>query len=194
MTKPQVTIRLNPNTNKFIKPYSDITISPNHREKLLQQLGQYGISRAYDYLQERVSSREKLTQKLLKHTGIEKLLHLTLSHFGNRALLIKLETILQQIAAAYCQERQHLQREPLLQITGEYGISCGERLSVKAGKSATIDEMIPGVLERMQYWQARANNYRRGNSITIKDANVLARCHGHIFDRVQKAKEYLYCN
>lgn len=113
MTKPQVTVRLNPNTNKFIKPYSDITISPNHREKLLQQLGQYGISLASDYLQERVSSREKLTEKLLKHTGIEELLHLTLSHFGNRTLLIKLETSLQQIAAAYFQGRQRLQGKAL---------------------------------------------------------------------------------
>jgi GTPase Era involved in 16S rRNA processing len=231
-------LALNRNANKFIKPYSDVPISPTQREKLLQQLGQYGISLAYNYLQEGVSDREQLTEKLLKHTGLEELRHLILSHFGNRALLIKLGTSLQQIAAAYFQERQRLQgealeileeisgkfdairskehafheldvlrnyydgkldfdiqeREQLLQITGEYGISCGERLGMKQGERATIDEMIPVALERMQYWQARANDYMTGNGITIKAANVLARSYERIFYRVQKAKEYLYCN
>ncbi|MFM6405654.1 MAG: GTP-binding protein HSR1, partial [Microcystis sp.] len=104
-------LALNRNANKFIKPYSDVPISPTQREKLLQQLGQYGISLAYNYLQEGVSDREQLTEKLLKHTGLEELRHLILSHFGNRALLIKLGTSLQQIAAAYFQERQRLQGE-----------------------------------------------------------------------------------
>lgn len=88
---------------------------------------------------------------------------------------------------------QREERE-LLQMTGEYGISCGERLSLKAGEGVTIDEMIPVALERMQYWQARANDYMTGNGITIKAAKVFTRCHGRIFYRVQKAKEYLYCN
>lgn len=65
---------------------------------------------------------------------------------------------------------------------------------MKQGERATIDEMIPVALERMQYWQARANDYMTGNGITIKAANVLARSYERIFYRVQKAKEYLYCN
>ena len=233
---PERFLALNRNANKFIKPYEDIPIPHTQREKLLEQLGQYGISLAYDYLRAGVSSREELAEKLIQHTGIEELRHLILSHFGNRALLIKLGTILQQISAIYFQERQRLQgealeileeisgkfdalrskqhafqeldvlrsyydgrlnfdpeeREQLLHITGEYGISCGERLGMDLGERATIDEMIPVALERMHYWRARADDYMASDRATIDAATVLARSYGRILYRVQKVKEYLY--
>lgn len=225
---------LNRNANKFIKPYSDVLIPPIQREKLLEQFGQYGISLAYHYLRTGVSSREELTEKLLQHTGIEELRHLILSHFGHRALLIKLGTILQQVSAVYFQERQRLQGEALeileeisskfdalrskehafheldvlrsyyegklkfdqqeekqlLAVTGENGISCGERLGLT--ERATIDEMIPVALERMHYWQQKADDFLGSDRATIAAAKVLARSYGRILYRVQKAKEYLY--
>jgi GTPase SAR1 family protein len=224
------------NANKFIKPYEDIPIPCVEREQLLAHLGQYGISLAYDYLQTGVSSREELTEKLRSHTGIEELNQLIVSHFGNRATLIKLGTILSQISTFYFQERQHLTGEDLeileeisskfehlrskqyafqeldvlrsyyegklnidaaetaqlLQITGEYGRSCGERLGMAAGENASVDKMIPIALERMNYWHARADDYMVSDRATINAASVLARAYERILYRVQKAKEYLY--
>lgn len=224
------------NANKFIKPYEDISIPHSQREKLLAQLGQYGIALAYDYLNAGVSSRSELTEKLLKHAGIVELQQLILSHFGNRSILIKLGTILQQISTFYFQERQCLEgealaileeisgkfdnlrsrqhafqeldvlrsyydgklnidsneKEQLLQITGEYGKSCGERLGMIEGENAPLDKMLLIALERMHYWQARADDYMVSDRATVKAATVLARSYERILYRVQKAKEYLY--
>lgn len=223
---------LNRNANKFIRSYEDVPIPTSERKKLLEQLGQYGISLAYNYLKAGVTSREELTEKLLQHTGIEELRHLILSHFGNRALLIKVGTIIQQISALYFQERQRLQgealeileeisgkfdalrskehafqeldilrsyyegkltfdmeeREQLLQITGEYGISCGERLGL--GECATIDKMIPVALERMNYWHTKANDFMASDRPTIAAATILVRSYERILSRLKKAKEY----
>lgn len=82
------------------------------------------------------------------------------------------------------------EKEQLLQITGEYGISCGDRLGLT--ERATIDEMIPVAIERMHYWHARADDYMVSDRPTITASAILARSYESIFYRVQKAKEYLY--
>ena len=231
---PERFLALNRNANKFIKPYDDVPISPISRKKLLEHLGQYGISLAYDYIREGVNSWEELKEKLLKYTKIEELRRLILSHFGNRALLIKLGTILQQISALYFQERQRLQGEALeileeisskfdalqakehafqelevlrsyynrqldfdqqeqrqlLEVTGEFGTSCGDRLGL--GERATVDEMLSVASERMRYWNQRANDFLGSDRATIAAAKVINRSYGRILYRVQKAKEYLY--
>lgn len=80
----------------------------------------------------------------------------------------------------------------LLAVTGENGISCGERLQMSQGERATIDEMIPVAIAQINYWQGRANDFMSGDSLTISSANVLTRSYERILYRLQKAKEYLY--
>ena len=84
---------------------------------------------------------------------------------------------------------QQEQRQ-LLEVTGEYGISCGERLGL--GERAIVDEMLSVASERMLYWNQRANDYLGSDRATIAAAKVLARSYECILYRVQKAKEYLY--
>lgn len=80
--------------------------------------------------------------------------------------------------------------QQLLEVTGEFGTSCGDRLGL--GERATVTEMLPIAEERMYYWQQRADDYLGGDRATIAAAQVLARSYGRILYRVQKAKEYLY--
>ncbi|MGF1676588.1 MAG: dynamin family protein [Rivularia sp. (in: cyanobacteria)] len=83
------------------------------------------------------------------------------------------------------QELQHL-----LQVTGEFGTSCGERLGLD--QSATINEMIPVAQEKMHYWQQRASDSWGSNRKSIAAASILARSYEIILYRILKAKEYLY--
>ena len=80
--------------------------------------------------------------------------------------------------------------EQILQVTGEHGISCGERLGLS--ERATIDEMIPVAQARIQYWRNRANDFMASNRATISAATILARSYERLLYRVQKAREYLY--
>ncbi|PNW48780.1 UNVERIFIED_CONTAM: hypothetical protein BEN50_11320 [Euhalothece sp. KZN 001] len=66
-------------------------------------------------------------------------------------------------------DEQEIQQ--LLEVTGEYGSSCGERLGL--GERATVDEMIPVAQERMAYWQERANDSFFSDRATIAAARVL---------------------
>ncbi len=160
--------------------------------------------------------------------------NLIISHFGNRAFLIKLNTSLRQIATARFQERQSLQGIPLqiledvagkfealeaqehsfqelqvlrsyyehklnfdadeakqlLQVTGEYGISCGDRLGLN--ERATIAEMIPIAEKQMQYWYQLANDTISFDSQTREAAQVMARSYESILYHITEAKKHLY--
>jgi hypothetical protein len=89
------------------KEYEDIPIPPHQRERLLDRLGQYGIWRACQLLRSGQFSRQQITEHLLEISGLPALKKLILSHFGNRAYLIKLESALRQIEAACFWERQN---------------------------------------------------------------------------------------
>lgn len=228
--------RLSRYVPKFLDRYEaeDLPISQELRAELHQQLGLYGIIQAYHLLNSGIKAKEQLVAELLKKTGIPELRQLILSHFGHRAFLIKLGTVLRQISVAYFQERKHLQgtslqvleevtgkfealkdkqqafqeldvlrsyyenkldfdpeeKEQLLQVTGEDGTSCGERLGL--GERAIVDEMLPVAEARMRYWHQRADDFFASDRATIAAAKVLARSYGRILYRVQKAKEYLY--
>lgn len=82
------------------------------------------------------------------------------------------------------------EQRQMLEVTGEYGISCGERLGL--GERATVDEMLSVASERMRYWNQRANDFLGSDRATIAAAKVIERSYGRILYRVQKAKEYLY--
>jgi len=214
--------------------YEDIPISPEKRTELWNRLDRYGVELAYNFLRSGVSDKEQLVQHLLEKSGLPVLRDLIVSHFGHRAFLIKLSRILQNLNAAYYQQRNQIHGEALqileqvtgkleslqsrehafqeldvlrryydgklefdeqeiqqlLEVTGEYGSSCGERLGL--GERATVDEMIPVAQERMAYWQERANDSFFNDRATIAAARVLNLSYQRILYRVQKAKSYLY--
>ncbi|MBD1944370.1 dynamin family protein [Coleofasciculus sp. FACHB-712] len=78
----------------------------------------------------------------------------------------------------------------LLEVTGEYGISCGERLGL--GERATVAEMLLEAEKRIHYWQQRAYDPMLSDRQTMAAAGVLVRSYERILSRVQKAKENLY--
>lgn len=82
------------------------------------------------------------------------------------------------------------EQQQLLEVTGEYGTSCGDRLGL--GERATVEEMLQAASERMRYWNQRANDFLGSDRATIAAAKVLARSYERIFYRVQQAKQYLY--
>lgn len=223
------------NVKRFCeRVYEDIPVPPSQRQQLFDRLGQYGVQLAYKLIKSGINTPEKLTQELLSHSGIPQLRELILSHFGHRALLIKLGTVLRQIDRVYFQERHKLQGKQqqileniagkfeklesqehgfaelavlrdyyekkiefndnevkqMLEVTGEFGTSCGERLGLT--EHANISEMISVASKHIQYWQGKAADYLGADSTTIAAARVIARSYEVILYRVQKAQEYLY--
>ncbi|MBD2459190.1 dynamin family protein [Nostoc sp. FACHB-87] len=77
----------------------------------------------------------------------------------------------------------------MLEVTGEGGTSCGERLGL--GKLATIEQMLSVAKARMHYWQERASDYLTSDTTSTNAAGVLTRSYERIFYRLQMAKEYL---
>ncbi|MGB6297371.1 MAG: dynamin family protein [Rivularia sp. (in: cyanobacteria)] len=223
------------NVKRFCnREYEDVPIPPTERQQVLNQLGQYGVWLAYNLIGSGVNQKSQLIEELLQSSGVPELRKLITSHFGHRAYLIKLGTVLQQIGTAYFREvqnfegkaleiiqkiggkfeelqtqehgfselqvlRNHYENrlnfddnevQQLLYVTGEYGISCAQRLGLE--ECTSIEEMIPVARQRMNYWRQKAMDYFSNDSISIAAASVLARSYEGIFYRVQKAKEYLY--
>lgn len=205
------------------------------RQQVAVRLGQYGVWLACDYLRHTsITDREKLAAELLRQSGVAELRNLIISHFGNRAFLIKLNTGLRQIASICFQERyrqtgmdrrileeiaerfealeaqehafhelqvlrnyyeEKLNFSPeeiklLLEITGEYGISCGERLGLS--ECATIPEMLGVAEQKKHYWQLRANDFLSTDRATLQGANVLARSYERIIHYLHEARKNLY--
>ncbi|MBR8833531.1 MAG: hypothetical protein DSM106950_05685 [Stigonema ocellatum SAG 48.90 = DSM 106950] len=78
----------------------------------------------------------------------------------------------------------------LLEVTGEFGTSCGERLGL--GERAIIEEMLFVAKERMHSWQEKESDYLGSDRTSTNAAGVLTRSYERILYRLQKAKEYLY--
>jgi GTPase SAR1 family protein len=204
------------------------------RRQVMHRLGQYGVWLACRLIREGIPDREPLISELLQRSGVPKLRDLIVSHFGNRAFLIKLGTVLRQVEetcfreqrrqsgeeqlvvkqiAGECQAleaQEHAFKElrvlrsyyegklnfssdevkQLLQVTGEYGTSCGERLGL--GERALASEMLPVAEERMRYWYLRANDFISADSVTIAAAEVVARSYERILYHVNEARKHLY--
>lgn len=79
------------------KTFMEIAPAPAARHALYSRLGQYGIWRACELLRDSSIERQQLQQQLYAESGVPQLRQLLLSHFGNRAFLIKLEGVLRQI-------------------------------------------------------------------------------------------------
>lgn len=78
--------------------FADIAISPAVRSALYYRLGQYGTWRACEHLcKDKTINKQELQHRLYEESGLPQLRQLILSHFGNRAFLIKLEGVLRQL-------------------------------------------------------------------------------------------------
>lgn len=115
------------NVERFARrEYQDVPIPPTKREAVLDRLGAYGVWRAYHLFCSGINDRESLEQALLRDSGLPALKQLILSHFGNRAYLIKLGGTVQQIKSA-CFGAQNNQRispaeqEVVRQIGSKFG-------------------------------------------------------------------------
>lgn len=85
---------------------SEIPIA-SERAKVASRLGLYGVSLACDYLRSQENiDRHTLAQKLLEQSGVSDLRKLIISHFGNRAFLIKLNTCTQQLKKILFEEER----------------------------------------------------------------------------------------
>ncbi len=106
--------KLTRRNDTFIKDEKAIATNTTfeQRKKLAEHLGFYGVIRAYDYIHS-VKNCEELGEKLIQDSGLVELRHLLLSHFGDRALLIKLGKALQDINNLYYQEKQRLNGQAL---------------------------------------------------------------------------------
>ncbi len=88
--------------------FDDVPVSPQERATLLNRLGQYGIWKACQYIGVDGYDLPQLKAALLVDSGMQHLHDLIISHFGNRAYLIKLESVLRNIAATIFRLRQNV--------------------------------------------------------------------------------------
>jgi GTPase SAR1 family protein len=84
---------------------AQIPIPAAKRQLVWKRLGQYGVWLACSLIRAGIDNRESLNKELLQRSGVADLRNLIISHFGNRAFIIKLSTGLRQIAVAHFQER-----------------------------------------------------------------------------------------
>jgi GTPase SAR1 family protein len=118
------------------REYQDMPIPPEKREEVLDRLGTYGIWQAYQILRPRKPDQvhmeleepdqAHLEQALLQKSGLPVLKQLILTHFGNRAYLIKLDSALQQIRIAcfwarYNKSLSPADQEIVRQIESRFG-------------------------------------------------------------------------
>lgn len=89
---------------RFTDPEQDLPASAAERRRVLELLGAWGLLRACRYLRDNVSDDE-LRQRLDADSGVGHLRQLILSHFGNRAGLIKLHTTMGAVRAEINQYR-----------------------------------------------------------------------------------------
>ena len=86
---------------KFCKrDYDFVSVAPSERLRVWDRLGQYGCWLAYNLIKkEKINHGNELRQSLLVKSGIKSFQEVILSHFGNRALLIKLNAILFKLSS-----------------------------------------------------------------------------------------------
>jgi GTPase Era involved in 16S rRNA processing len=85
----------------------DVGVSCAERKGLCEKVGLYGLFVMIDYLrQNSLASRYELSQVLMKKSGFESFQRMIVSHFGDRANLIKAQNSLAEIKDS-CQAERH---------------------------------------------------------------------------------------
>jgi len=98
------------------RDYPNVPIDTSQRKKVLERLGLYGTFLAYQTLQQKTCDQTHLSEILLHQSGVPELRDLILSHFGNRAYLIKLNAVLQRLKVIFFEQRRHVQGSKEQQI------------------------------------------------------------------------------
>ena len=93
------------------RDYDDVPVPAAGRAVLLGRLGLYGVWLARDLLREAGDDLEAVRAELWRRSGMEALRSLVVSHFGHRALLIKLQSGLGRAGAVSFREGQRLDGE-----------------------------------------------------------------------------------
>jgi hypothetical protein len=75
-----------------------LSVSPTERRLVFDKLGAWGVLRACRYMRDNVRADE-LRQRLDEDSGVARLRQLIVSHFGNRAAVIKLDAIVRATRA-----------------------------------------------------------------------------------------------
>ncbi|NEP79222.1 MAG: GTP-binding protein HSR1 [Okeania sp. SIO3B3] len=119
--------RLTKSATRFNKEYSDRPNIPAsiNREQLLNKLGLYGVFQGRELIRGGIKNNDELKEKLLEFSGVPKLQDLVVSHFGNRAFLIKLNSSLRKILIACRQYQQKNISESDAKILEQIGIIFG---------------------------------------------------------------------
>ena len=85
----------------------NVGVSSNDRRKLWEKFGMYGLYVLIDYLKKNtLATRYELSQVLIKKSGFESFQRMIISHFGDRANLIKAQNSIATIKDACQKERQ----------------------------------------------------------------------------------------
>jgi GTPase Era involved in 16S rRNA processing len=79
--------------------------------------------------------------------------------------------------------------QQLLQVTGEYGTSCANRLGLR--DRATLDEMIAIAQQQVNQWRSRSNDAIGATYQTIAAARLVAHSYERILHHVSLAKRHL---
>jgi Dynamin family len=93
--------------------------SSDERSEVFKRLDLYGIHLACNYIRSGIDNQEQLSKLLLQHSGVSELRNLILSHFGDRAYLIKFNRYLQLIKRAISQQKQKYSDDELKKIINE---------------------------------------------------------------------------
>lgn len=90
----------------FVKEYDFVELSKNHREKLVLKYGLYGIYVCVRAIQKKAEiTLSELSQILRGKSGFDVFMKLVVSHFGDRAQLIKAQRGVIQLLEAINQDR-----------------------------------------------------------------------------------------
>lgn len=92
---------------------ADIPATPAERRALLLRLGQYGIWLACERLREEECDKAAILSCLLSHSGVPEIRERILSHFGNRAALVKTAAALTALRNCWTDLRKYLSGKDL---------------------------------------------------------------------------------
>jgi hypothetical protein len=110
------------------RPYDDLPLPVERRSALVERLGQYGIWIACAMLRAASLDLPSLRAALLERSGLPALYELLLSHFGNRAVLIKTAGAVNRSRAACARSARQLSDASGSSLAASGAAAAGGRL------------------------------------------------------------------
>lgn len=138
---------------KYAKRFSqevlaDLPVPPEQRKQVLQRMGQYGIWRACHHIRSGAQNIQQLEPFLLEESGLPTLRKIILSHFGNRAFVIKLDGALRQIMTISLALRRRVEGQELALL---------KRVARTFEELATQQEELAELAILRSYYEGRLN-------------------------------------